>query len=101
MPMNGQQLQILRLLAQGKRVLVTAHTDRALKEVRAKPLGEIRPLAVSVVGSSREDMGELRTSVERIGGPRSLTGSRQRRSVPLTSEDGRARQDSNLQPLDP
>lgn len=65
MPVNDRQLQILRrvdthaqtlvqgppgtgkrhtaaalishLLAQGKRVLVTAHTDRALKEVRASP----------------------------------------------------------------
>jgi hypothetical protein len=100
-PVNDRQLQILRrvdthaqtlvqgppgtgkthtaaalishLLAQGKRVLVTAHTDRALKEVRAKLPREIRPLAVSVVGNSREDMSELRTSVERIGNAASET----------------------------
>ncbi len=57
---------ISHLLAQGKRVLVTAHTDRALKEVRAKLPAAIRPLAVSVVGSTREDMSDLRIAVERI-----------------------------------
>ncbi|MFD5825984.1 AAA domain-containing protein [Lentzea sp. NPDC060358] len=54
------------LLAQGKRVLVTAHTDRALKEVRAKLPESIAPLAVSVVGSSRSDMADLKVAVERI-----------------------------------
>lgn len=94
MPVNDRQLQILQrvdtnaqtlvqgppgtgkthtaaalishLLAQGKRVLVTAHTDRALKEVRAKLPAAIRPLAVSVVGSTHEDMSDLRIAVERI-----------------------------------
>lgn len=54
------------LLAQGQRVLVTAHTDRALKEVRAKLPAEIRPLSVAIVGSSREDMSDLKVAVERI-----------------------------------
>lgn len=54
------------LLAQGKRVLVTAHTDRALKEVRAKLPAAIAPLAVSVVGSSRSDLADLKVAVERI-----------------------------------
>lgn len=58
---------ISHLLAQGKRVLITAQTDRALKEVRDKLPEEIRPLAVSVVGASREDMSDLRVAVERIG----------------------------------
>ena len=57
---------ISHLLAQGKRVLVTAQTDRALKEVRGKLPEPIRPLAVSVVGSGREDMSDLRVAVERI-----------------------------------
>src|SRR5699024_4410533 len=52
------------LLAQGKRGLVTAHTDRALYEVRNTLPEQIRPLAVSVIGASREDMAELRTAVE-------------------------------------
>lgn len=54
------------LLAQGKRVLVTAHTDRALYEVRGKLPELIRPLAVSVIGASRSDMAELRTAVDTI-----------------------------------
>ncbi len=54
------------LLAQGKRVLVTAHTDRALKEVRDKLPAEIKPLSVAVVGTSREDMSDLKVAVERI-----------------------------------
>lgn len=57
---------ISHLLAQGKRVLVTAHTDRALREVRGKLPDPIKPLAVSVIGSSREDMADLRVAVERI-----------------------------------
>jgi very-short-patch-repair endonuclease len=54
------------LLAQGKRVLVAAHTDRALQEVRAKLPEAIRPLCVAVVGSSRSDMADLKVAVERI-----------------------------------
>ncbi|MBP2471708.1 very-short-patch-repair endonuclease [Crossiella equi] len=55
------------LLAQGKRVLVTAHTDRALREVRDKLPPEIRPLSVAVVGASRDDMADLKVAVARIG----------------------------------
>lgn len=58
---------ISHLLAQGKRVLITAHTDRALKEVRDKLPAAIRPLSVAVVGTSREDMSNLKVAVERIG----------------------------------
>src|SRR5690606_18536455 len=54
------------LLAQGKRVLVTAQTDRALKEVRNKLPERIKPLAVALVGSSREDMSDLKLAVERL-----------------------------------
>jgi superfamily II DNA or RNA helicase len=43
---------LTHLLGQGKRVLVTTQTDRALKEVRDKLPAAIRPLAVSVVGRS-------------------------------------------------
>ena len=57
---------VSHLLAQGKRVLITAHTDRALREVRAKLPHEIRSLAVSVIGQSRSDMAELRTAVDSI-----------------------------------
>ncbi|WJK36677.1 AAA domain-containing protein [Solwaraspora sp. WMMA2065] len=54
------------LLAQGKRVLVTAQTDRALKEVRTKLPEAIRPLSVAVVGASREDMADLKVAVNTI-----------------------------------
>jgi hypothetical protein len=47
-------------------VLVTAHTDRALREVRDKLPAEIKPLSVAVVGSSREDMSDLKVAVERL-----------------------------------
>lgn len=57
---------VSHLLAQGKRVLITAQTDRALREVRAKLPREIQSLAVSVIGQSRSDMAELRTAVENI-----------------------------------
>ena len=96
LPVNERQLQILRrvdrtaqtlvqgppgtgkthtaaalishLLAQGKRVLVTAQTDRALREVRGKLPEVIKPLSVAVVGTGREDMADLRIAVERIAG---------------------------------
>ena len=54
------------LLAQGQRVLVTAHTDRALREVRSKLPSQIQPLAVSVIGASRDDLADLRTAVDHI-----------------------------------
>ena len=57
---------ISHLLAQGKRVLVTAQTDRALKEVRTKLPDSIKPLSVAVVGSGREDMTDLKIAVARI-----------------------------------
>jgi DNA polymerase III delta prime subunit len=57
---------ISHLLAQGKRVLVTAQTDRALKEVRSKLPAAIKPLSVAVVGSGRDDMADLKIAVERI-----------------------------------
>lgn len=57
---------ISHLLAQGKRVLVTAQTDRALKEVRGKLPEEIKPLAVAVLGSDLTDMADLKVAVEGI-----------------------------------
>ncbi|WP_431842197.1 AAA domain-containing protein [Calidifontibacter indicus] len=57
---------ISHLLAQGMRVLVTAHTDRALHEVRGKLPDQVKPLAVSVIGSSRDDMADLKVAVDTI-----------------------------------
>lgn len=71
---------ISHLLAQGKRVLVAAHTDRALKEVRAKLPAAIKPLSVAVVGTSREDMSSLKVAVERIAAAASDFDSEHSRS---------------------
>ncbi|APE33987.1 hypothetical protein BOX37_08390 [Nocardia mangyaensis] len=57
---------ITHLLAQGKRVLVTAHTDRALAEVRGKLPVRMRDLCVSVAGASRDNFDDLKLSMERI-----------------------------------
>ncbi|MFJ4657965.1 AAA domain-containing protein [Nocardia sp. NPDC088792] len=57
---------ITHLLAQGKRVLITAHTDRALHEVRAKLPEDIKPLCVAVVGDSRQEHEDLKASINRI-----------------------------------
>jgi len=57
---------VSHLLAQGKRVLITAHTERALYEVRDKLPAAVRPLAVSIIGKSRSDMSDLRLAVEQI-----------------------------------
>lgn len=57
---------VSHLLAKGMRVLITAQTDRALHEVRAKLPRQIQPLAVSVIGQSRSDMADLRTAVDNI-----------------------------------
>ncbi len=59
---------ISNLLARGKRVLITAQTDRALTEVRDKLPESIKQLAVSVLGSARGDMSELQQAVQTIGG---------------------------------
>lgn len=86
---------ISHLLAQGKRVLVTAQTDRALKEVRGKLPVPIRPLAVSVVGASREDMSDLRVAVERIAaaaGEHDADEARRQVEAHLTAIDGLRRQ---------
>ncbi|MDU0479339.1 AAA domain-containing protein [Staphylococcus chromogenes] len=57
---------ISHLLAQGKRILVTAHAERALYEVKDKLPVEIRDLAVSVIGSDRSDMSDLKVAVDTI-----------------------------------
>ncbi|WP_446223315.1 AAA domain-containing protein [Nocardia sp. IBHARD005] len=57
---------ITHLLAQGKRVLITAHTDRALHEVRHRLPEDIKPLCVTVIGDSRTELEELKMSVNRI-----------------------------------
>jgi very-short-patch-repair endonuclease len=57
---------VSHLLASGKRVLVTAQTDRALRELQDKLPPAIAQLSVSVVGRSRADLADLRVAVEAI-----------------------------------
>lgn len=54
------------LLAQGKRVLVTAHTPKALKVLRQKVVEEIQPLCVSVLHNDKQSQDELQVSVRKI-----------------------------------
>lgn len=54
------------LLAQGARVLVTAHADRALYELRDKLPAEIRELAVSVISSNQSDLSDLKSAIDTI-----------------------------------
>ncbi len=57
---------ISHLLAQGKRVLVTAQTDQALKEVRGKLPADVRDLSVSVVGTGQQEMSDLKVAVRKL-----------------------------------
>jgi very-short-patch-repair endonuclease len=81
---------VSHLLAQGKRVLITAHTDRALQEVRTKLPREIQSLAVSVIGQSRSDMADLRTAVDNIS----------RRADDFDPEESRQSIDQHLAKID-
>ncbi|QRK05241.1 AAA family ATPase [Archangium violaceum] len=54
------------LLAQGKSVLVTSHTTKALKVLRDKVVPELRPLCVSVLESDLESRKQLEGAVAGI-----------------------------------
>lgn len=54
------------LLAQGKRVLVTAHTPKALRVLRQKVAQPLQPLCISVLHKDKQSQDELQTSVKRI-----------------------------------
>lgn len=51
------------LLAQGKSVLVTAQTSKALKVLRSQVVDELKPLCVSVLDSDLESRSELQHAV--------------------------------------
>ncbi len=55
---------VSHLLAQGKRVLVTSHTSRALKVLKEKFPEEISALCVSLVGEDSESMNILEGSIK-------------------------------------
>ena len=54
------------LLAQGKTVLVTSHTPKALRVLREQIPEELRPLCVSAVGGDREARRQLEASITEI-----------------------------------
>ena len=54
------------LLAQGKRVLVTAHTPKALRVLRQKVVEPLRPLCISVLQNDKHSQEELQQSVRQI-----------------------------------
>lgn len=54
------------LLATGRRVLITAHTERALKEVRGMLPQSLRDLAIAVTGQSRDEKAALERSVRQM-----------------------------------
>src|SRR5262249_30999927 len=54
------------LLAQGKRVLVTAQTPKALRILRDKVVEPLQPLCVSVLQNDKKSHEELQQSVRQI-----------------------------------
>ncbi|HTV39313.1 MAG TPA: AAA domain-containing protein [Candidatus Sulfotelmatobacter sp.] len=54
------------LLAQGKRVLVTAHTPKALRVLRQKVVEPLRPLCISVLQNDKQSQEELQQSIRQI-----------------------------------
>lgn len=57
---------ICHLLAEGKRVLVTSQTPRALKVLKEKIPEEVQALCVTLLGNDQPARQELKDSVERI-----------------------------------
>ncbi len=54
------------LLAQGKSVLVTSHTTKALKVLRDKVVDQLQPLCLCVLDDSASDNDRLKSSIEGI-----------------------------------
>lgn len=54
------------LLSQGKRVLVTAHTPKALRVLRQKVVEPLQPLCISVLYNDKQSQEELQASVRKI-----------------------------------
>lgn len=69
-PGTGKSLTIANLichfLAQGQKVLVTSHTERALRVLHDKLPDAIKPLCISLLGSDRESIRDLEGAVEEI-----------------------------------
>ena len=57
---------ICHLLAEGKRILVTSQTQRALRVLKEKLPPEVAPLCVNLLGHDNDSLNQLKTSVEAI-----------------------------------
>lgn len=57
---------VCHLLTNGKRILITAETGRALKVLKEKLPEEVRPLCVSLLGQGGDAFAELNTAVQGI-----------------------------------
>jgi very-short-patch-repair endonuclease len=57
---------ICHLLANGKKVLVTSHSDRALSVLMDKIPDEIRPLCLNISGNDIQSLKELEFSINKI-----------------------------------
>ena len=78
---------VCHLLANGKRVLVTSQTDRALKVLSNMIPEEIKPLCISFLGNDTKSIKELEDSVSKITDNLSLNPeSLERQIIPLEHE---------------
>lgn len=91
------------LLAQGKSVLVTSHTTKALRMVRHHIVPELRPLCVSVLESDLDSRSQLESAVaaiaERLGSTEASSLEQQARALDGQRKDLRRRLDEVLQKL--
>jgi very-short-patch-repair endonuclease len=76
------------LLAQGKSVLITSHTTKALRVLRSHVVQDLQPLCVSVLDSDMESRKQLESSVDSIVSRLSLSdaGDMERRATELRTE---------------
>lgn len=75
------------LLSQGKRVLVTAQTPKALKVLRKEIVPNIQSLCVSVLQKEKQNIEELRHSVEDISVQLSQDKNRLEKTTNQTREE--------------
>lgn len=54
------------LVAQGKRILITSHTNKALRVIRGQVVESLQPLCVSVLDNDAEGRSQLESSVRGI-----------------------------------
>src|SRR5438105_4213423 len=91
------------LLAQGKSVLVTSHTTKALRMVRHHIVSELRPLCVSVLESDLDSRRQLESAVaaiaERLGNVEASLLEHEARKLEVERHDLLEKLDAVLQQL--